>query len=95
MGRLPASTWEPLSMMWMKGMKMTTTRKAKREMRKAILQERLLRHKDKEGEDDTKVIDADPILSKCWTQSQQAQQDEKESSLVKEILSDDKKQQKS
>ena len=32
---------------------------------------------------------------KCWTQSQQAQQDEQESSLVTEILSDDEKQQKS
>ena len=33
----------------------------------------------------------DPVPSKHWTWSQQAQQDEKESSLVKEILSDDEK----
>ena len=52
----------------------------------------------KEGEehdDDIRVIDADPTPSKHWTQSQQAQRDEKESSLVKEILSDDEKLQRS
>ena len=52
----------------------------------------------KEGEDENEkiqVIESEPVPSKCWTRSQQAQQDEKESSLVKEILSDDKKLQKS
>ena len=52
----------------------------------------------KEGEDEDEEIqvkETDPVPSKHWTQSQQAQQDEKESSLVKEILSDDKKLQKS
>ena len=52
----------------------------------------------KEGEDkddEIQVIETDPVPSKHWTQSQQAQQDEKESSLVKEILSDDEKLQKS
>ena len=51
-----------------------------------------------EGEDKDEVIqviETDPVTSKHWTQSQQAQQDEKESSLVKEILSDDEKLQKS
>ena len=51
-----------------------------------------------EGEDkdeEIQVIETNPVSSKCWTRSQQAQQDEKESSLVKEILSDDKKLQKS
>ena len=46
-------------------------------------------------EDDAQFIDTNPVPSKHWTRSQQAQQDEKESSLVKEILSDDEKQQKS
>ena len=51
---------------------------------------------DDEGEeDDAQFVDTDPAPPKCWTQSQQAQQDEQESSLVKDILSDDKKQQKS
>ena len=54
---------------------------------------------DNEGveddEDDAKFVNTNPIPPKCWTQSQQAQQDEQESSLVKEILSDDEKQQKS
>ena len=40
-------------------------------------------------------VDTDPVSPKHWTRSQQAQQDEQESSLVKEILSDDEKQQKS
>ena len=58
------------------------------------------RDEDNEGEeedddDDTQFVDTDPIPPKCWTQSMQAQQDEQESSLVKEILSDDEKQQKS
>ena len=51
-----------------------------------------------EGEDEDEeiqVIESDPVPSKCWTWSQQAQQDEKESSLVKEILFDDEKLQKS
>ena len=51
-----------------------------------------------EGEDEDEeiqVIESEPVPSKHWTQSQQAQQDEKESSLVKEILSDDEKLQKS
>ena len=50
---------------------------------------------EEDDEDDAQFIDTDPVLPKCWTQSQQAQQDEQESSLVKEILSDDEKQQKS
>ena len=52
----------------------------------------------KEGEDEDEeiqVIETDPVPSKCWTRSQKAQQDEKESSLVKEILSDNEKLQKS
>ena len=53
---------------------------------------------DNEGEeddqDDAQFVDTDPIPLKHWTQSLQAQQDEQESSLVKEILSDDEKQQK-
>ena len=56
------------------------------------------RDKVKEGEeedDDIRVIDADPTPSKHFTWSQQAQQDEKESSLVKEILADDEKLQRS
>ena len=48
-----------------------------------------------DNEDDIQFDDTDPVPPKCWTQSQQAQQDEQESSLVKEILSDDEKQQKS
>ena len=58
-------------------------------------------HKDEyeeekdDDDDDTQFINTNPIPSKHWTQSQQAQQDKKESSLVKEILSDDEKQQKS
>ena len=50
---------------------------------------------DDEGEDDAYFVNTDPVPPKCWTRSQQAQQDEQESSLVKEILSDDEKQQKS
>ena len=50
---------------------------------------------EEDNEDDAQFVDTDPVPSKCWTQSQQAQQDEQESSLVKEILSDDEKQQKS
>ena len=57
------------------------------------------RDEDNEGEDDNEddaqFVDTDLAPPKCWTQSQQAQQDEQESSLVKEILSDDEKQQKS
>ena len=53
---------------------------------------------DNEGEDDdeddAQFVDTDPVPLKCWTQSQQAQQHKQESSLVKEILSDDEKQQK-
>ena len=48
-----------------------------------------------DDDDDTQFINTDPVPSKHWTRSQQAQQDEKKSSLVKEILSDDEKQQKS
>ena len=51
--------------------------------------------KDEDDEDDAQFISSNPVPPKCWTQSQQAQQDEQESSLVKEILSDDEKQQKS
>ena len=50
---------------------------------------------EEDNEDDTQFVDIDPIPPKCWTWSQQAQQDEQESSLVTEILSDDEKQQKS
>ena len=50
---------------------------------------------DDDDEDDAHFINTNPIPPKHWTQSQQAQQDEKESSLVKEILSDEEKQQKS
>ena len=48
-----------------------------------------------DDEDDAQFVKTDPIPPKHWTQSQQAQQDEQESSLVTEILSDDEKQQKS
>ena len=48
-----------------------------------------------DDEDDAQFIDTDPVPPKHWTRSQQAQQDKQESSLVKEILSDDEKQQKS
>ena len=44
---------------------------------------------DDDDDDDAQFIDTDPVPPKHWTQSQQAQQDEQESSLVKEILSDD------
>ena len=50
---------------------------------------------EEDDEDDAQFVDTDPIPPKHWTQSQQAQQDEQESSLVKEILSDDEKQEKS
>ena len=50
---------------------------------------------EEDDEDDTQFVDTDPVPPKHWTRSQQAQQDEQESSLVKEILSDDEKQQKS
>ena len=47
-------------------------------------------NKEKEDdEDDTRFVNTDPTSPKCWTQSQQAQQDEQESSLVIEILSND------
>ena len=50
---------------------------------------------DGEDEEDAQFIDNNPVPSRHWTGSQQAQQDEQESSFVKEILSDDEKQQKS
>ena len=50
---------------------------------------------EKDNEDEAQFVDTDPVAPKCWTQSQQAQQDEQESSLVIEILSDDEKQQRS
>ena len=52
---------------------------------------------EEDNKDDTQFVNTDPVHPKHWTWSQQAQQDEQESSLVlvKEILSDDKKQQKS
>ena len=50
---------------------------------------------EEDDDDDSQVINTNPTPSKHWTRSQQAHQDEEESSLVKEILSDDKKQQKS
>ena len=50
---------------------------------------------EEDNEDDAQFVNTDPIPPKCWTWSQQAQQDEQESSSVKEILSDDEKQQKS
>ena len=50
---------------------------------------------EEDDEDDAQFIDTDPVPPKHWTQSQQAQKDKQESSLVKEILSDDEKQQKS
>ena len=48
-----------------------------------------------DDEDDAQFVDTDPFPPKHWTRSKQAQQDEKKSSLVMEILSDNKKQQKS
>ena len=50
---------------------------------------------EEEDEEDAQFVDTDPVPSKHWTRSQQAQWDEQESSLVTEILSDDEKQQKS
>ena len=50
---------------------------------------------EEDDKDDAQFVDTNPVPPKCWTQSQQAQQDEQESSLVTEILSDDEKQQKS
>ena len=50
---------------------------------------------EEEDEDDAQFIDTDSVPTKHWTWSQQAQQDEQKSSLVKEILSDNEKQQKS
>ena len=50
---------------------------------------------EEDDEDDAQFVDTDPVPPKCWTQSQQAQQDEQESSLVTEILPDNQKQQKS
>ena len=50
---------------------------------------------EEDNEDNAQFVDTDPIPPKHWTRSQQAQQDKQESSLVKEILSDDEKQQKS
>ena len=50
---------------------------------------------EEDNEDDTKFVNTNPTPPKCWTQSQQAQQDEQESSLVIEILSDNEKQQRS
>ena len=50
---------------------------------------------EEDDEDDAQFVDIDPVPPKCWTWSQQAQQDEQESSLVTEILWDDERQQKS
>ena len=50
---------------------------------------------EEEDEDNAQFVNINPVPPKCWTQSQQAQQDEQESSLVTEILSDDERQQKS
>ena len=50
---------------------------------------------EEDDEDDAQFINTNPVPPKCWTRSQQAQQDKQESSLVKKMLSDDKKQQKS
>ena len=50
---------------------------------------------EEDNEDNTQFVDTNPAPPKHWTQSQQAQQDEQESSLVIEILSDDEKQQRS
>ena len=52
-------------------------------------------NEEEDNEDYTQFVNTNPVLPKHWTWSQQAQQDEQESSLVKEILSDDEKQQKS
>ena len=49
---------------------------------------------DPDYECDNQIEDDDPIPSRCWTHSQEAQQakrDETESSLVEEILSDEDK----
>ena len=50
---------------------------------------------EEDDEDDAQFVDTDLVPPKFWTRSQQAQEDEQKSSLVKEILSDDEKQQKS
>ena len=50
---------------------------------------------EEDNQDDAQFVDTYPVPPKCWTRSQQAQQDEQESSLVIEILPDDEKQQRS
>ena len=47
---------------------------------------------EEDNEDDAQFVDIDPVPPKRWTRSQQAQQDEQESSPVTEILSDDERQ---
>ena len=50
---------------------------------------------EEDNEDGAQFVDTNPAPPKCWTQSQQAQQDKQESALVIEILSDNEKQQRS
>ena len=50
---------------------------------------------EEDDEDDAQFVNTNPTPPKCWTRNQQAHQDEQESSLVIEILSDEKKQQRS
>ena len=52
-------------------------------------------NEEEEEEDDTQLVDTDPTPPKHWTRSLQAQQDEQESSLVIDILSNNEKQQRS
>ena len=46
---------------------------------------------EEDDEDNAQFVDPNPVPPKHWTWSQQAQRDEQESSLVKEILSDEEK----
>ena len=47
---------------------------------------------EEDDQDDAQFVNTNPVPPKCWTRSQQAQQDEQESLLVIEILPDDEKQ---
>ena len=70
-------------------------RKGMRTMRQGDTPKDEDNEEEEDNGDNAQFVDINPIPPKCWTRSQQAQQDEQESSLVTETLSDDEKQQKS
>ena len=78
---------------------MMTTGRVRGKRITMILQERLQKMSTMVRRRTMKMMPSSLTLTlpppKHWTQSQQAQQDKQESSLVREILSDDEKQQKS